>query len=115
MTDINTDETTDNVVAIKPQRGKPGPKPKAPAPVVEAPVPPGTPFEGSHNPDKAQEFYKDKARDWHSFNLGRDDEGVLGIDGIIIELAFEAAASGGDPLVVRNLKAVVDAYLGVNA
>lgn len=110
--------TPENVTELKP-RQKPGPKPKAaPAPKpVEAPLVPsgsnvydGIPFRGSHNPENARAFYADQAEGWRKVNVTRDDEGVLGIDAIIIELAFKAAANG-DVLTLMELGEAVESAL----
>lgn len=101
MTDrIPTPE--DNVTELKP-RQKPGPKPKAaPAPKpVEAPLVPsgsnifdGVPFAGGFQVENARENYSSWADRWSEWNNQRNNAGVLGIDGILIELAYKAAATG---------------------
>ncbi|MGA5019224.1 hypothetical protein ACPCAA_17630 [Streptomyces griseoincarnatus] len=48
---------------------------------------------GGHLPSRGRESYLSRAEDWSSINEARQTEGVLGVDGLAVQVAF--AAFGG--------------------
>jgi hypothetical protein len=80
-------DTTDiggNIAPVVPIKST---KPKAPAKKDDLGLA-DVPFRGGENPEGAVVAYEQSAGHWASWNQTRSEEGVLGLDGIIIELAY---------------------------